>query len=200
MPGIPEREVWEEIGKGWSGWRNRMLQEVSDFRSRHLPDSGRVIDIGGGNGRNLRAFDGWERVNVDFSGTILGNCPCVLADMRSLPFRDSEFDAALMINSVHCLPGGREKAMSEAFRILRAGGKILVSAWNRWEMRFFPSNLLSGNVRVPWKRKGREVMRFYHLFTKKELESLVSSAGFVVIESFKGWDARESWFVVAQKP
>lgn len=49
-------------------------------------------------------------------------------DMKALPFADSSFDVVLSSLAIHNIRGraGREKAISEAVRVLRPGGRLLI--------------------------------------------------------------------------
>jgi len=49
-------------------------------------------------------------------------------DMTALPFEDNGFDVVLSSLAIHNISGrpGREKAISEAVRVLRAGGRLLI--------------------------------------------------------------------------
>jgi ubiquinone/menaquinone biosynthesis C-methylase UbiE len=49
-------------------------------------------------------------------------------DMRALPFADDSFDLVLSSLAVHNISGraGREKAISEAVRVLRPGGRLMI--------------------------------------------------------------------------
>jgi arsenite methyltransferase len=50
------------------------------------------------------------------------------ADMTALPFEDNSFDVVLSSLAIHNISGrrGREKAISEAVRVLRPGGRLLI--------------------------------------------------------------------------
>lgn len=50
------------------------------------------------------------------------------ADLRTLPFEDNGFDVVLSNFAIHNIRGraGREKAISEAVRVLRPGGRLLI--------------------------------------------------------------------------
>jgi ubiquinone/menaquinone biosynthesis C-methylase UbiE len=50
-------------------------------------------------------------------------------DMRALPFEDNSFDLILSNFAIHNISGraGREKALSEAVRVLRPGGRLLIA-------------------------------------------------------------------------
>ena len=49
-------------------------------------------------------------------------------DLRALPFEDNGFDVVLSNFAIHNISGraGREKAISEAVRVLRPGGRLLI--------------------------------------------------------------------------
>jgi arsenite methyltransferase len=49
-------------------------------------------------------------------------------DMTALPFEDNSFDVVLSSLAIHNIKGGlgREKAISEAVRVLRPGGRLLI--------------------------------------------------------------------------
>jgi SAM-dependent methyltransferase len=51
------------------------------------------------------------------------------ADMTALPFEDDRFDVVVSSLAIHNIPGraGREKAIDEAVRVLRPGGRLLIA-------------------------------------------------------------------------
>ncbi len=51
------------------------------------------------------------------------------ADMTALPFEDNSFDVVVSNLAIHNISGvaGREKAVSEAVRVLRPGGRLLIA-------------------------------------------------------------------------
>jgi ubiquinone/menaquinone biosynthesis C-methylase UbiE len=51
------------------------------------------------------------------------------ADMTALPFEDSSFDVVLSSLAIHNISGraGREKAIDEAVRVLRPGGRLVIA-------------------------------------------------------------------------
>ena len=53
----------------------------------------------------------------------------VTGDLRALPFVDSEFDLVLSSLTIHNIPdtAGRDSAVSEAFRVLKPGGTLLIA-------------------------------------------------------------------------
>lgn len=76
---------------------------------------------------------------VDLVQQTLGSTPCVdfaQADAAELPFADSSFDAVICQFSVMLFPD-KQKAMREAFRVLKPGGWFIFSVWDRLERNAF---------------------------------------------------------------
>jgi ubiquinone/menaquinone biosynthesis C-methylase UbiE len=106
---------------------------------KSLADSPRLLDLGAGSGRIGSAFvaAGDDYVGLDLSSAMLREfvrhavgegapLPRLLqADGEQLPFRDSVFDAVLLIQIFGGLRGWR-RVMTEARRVLRPGGAIIV--------------------------------------------------------------------------
>jgi ubiquinone/menaquinone biosynthesis C-methylase UbiE len=104
---------------------------------KSITASPRVLDLGAGSGRIGRAFvaAGDEYVGVDLSTGMLrefeGHAAklgaplhLVQADGEQLPFRDSVFDAVLLIQIFGGLRGYRH-VLTEARRVLRQAGAII---------------------------------------------------------------------------
>ncbi len=123
--------------------------------------SGRVLDIGAGSGRAaigvLLARPRTTAVGVDIYSGYWGideNTPerfmknariagvadraaARVGDMRALPFRDGEFDAAVSSYAIdHLRRSERPKAIAEVARVLRPGGEFLLMIihvdWRTW--------------------------------------------------------------------
>lgn len=122
----------------------------------------------------------------------------IQADMEFLPIRDMTIDSMLYIASVHHIPtsSGRKRAIEEIHRCLKPRGRALIIVWAFLQPRFikyiiknFLTKLLCGkclesirDVYIPWRFKGKNLLRYYHLFTLRELVNLVKSANFKVVE------------------
>lgn len=96
--------------------------------AQHLP-TGRAVGV-----------DLWRR--ADQSGNSLeaiqrnavaegvaGRVDLCTGDMTTLPFEDSSFDMVVSSMAIHNIPGraGREKAIDEAVRVLRPGGRLVLA-------------------------------------------------------------------------
>jgi len=106
----------------------------------------RVLEVAAGTGVATRALasalpDGVSIVATDLNQAMLDQAAAVgtrravewkQADAQQLPFADGTFDAVVCQFGVMFFPD-RAAGMAEAFRVLRPGGRFLVSVWDRLE-------------------------------------------------------------------
>ncbi|MFC6286247.1 class I SAM-dependent methyltransferase [Nocardioides sp. GCM10027113] len=107
----------------------------------HLDEPGLLLDVGSADGPSvgwLRARDRRVTVDVDPRGLTPGEGVC--ASALALPFPDGTFDAVGAFDVVeHCEPEGA--ALAELHRVLRPGGRLLLSvpayewAWTDHDVR-----------------------------------------------------------------
>ena len=155
---------------------------------RFLPERGRVLEVGCGAGRFLRAVraarPGLVLVGADVSRSALAMLASIASDIETrlatpyaLPARDGEFDAVLLLDVLEHLedPAGM---LAEIRRVLVPGGVLhahvpcegdLRSLW-----RWLPGQRGAG----AWKRRfGGHVQRF----RRHELLALIEAAGFEIL-------------------
>jgi SAM-dependent methyltransferase len=123
----------------WAG-RDTTNQVERQLVRQLLPvvKGGRVLELGTGEGRltDLLQFPNMEYVGLDLEARFLarvaarrGTKPArryVLANILHLPFKDSTFSGGLMFRVFNFLPDLRA-GLAEAFRVLTAGGTLLLS-------------------------------------------------------------------------
>lgn len=89
----------------------------------------RVVDVAGGTGRGVAALEVPDRLVVDAAAGMLRRVPPGMAaiggDAARLPLRSDAVDAVLVVDALHHLPDA-EAALSEARRVLRPGGVVVV--------------------------------------------------------------------------
>jgi ubiquinone/menaquinone biosynthesis C-methylase UbiE len=113
------------------------LAATGDLLASELGASARVLDIGIGTG--MLAMQLVERglvvEGVDLSVPMLRRATAKAArrrvgltvgDATQLPFRDGAFEGAFMRHVLHLVPGWRQ-VLAEAVRVVRPGGKLIVS-------------------------------------------------------------------------
>jgi ubiquinone/menaquinone biosynthesis C-methylase UbiE len=188
-----QEKVWESIAAQWNNFRQMKFQPLYDFFERHCKGKkGKVLDIGCGNARNLLPFSkNFECYGIDFSGGMISlakqfckkhGMKCILkkADMRNLPFRSNFFDVCIMPASLHNVEENPEKALTEMHRVLKSGGIVFISVWNKWQPKFF---FRKKNLLIPWKKKNKILHRYYHLYNYFELRKMLKKAGFKILSS-----------------
>ena len=212
-------ELHDEAQRLWQPGLGTLTRlRTWDIFDRHLPPSGRVADVGGGPGTHARhlAERGYEVVLVDplprhveqaaRTGAAAG-VSCLLGDARALPLPDASAEAVLMLGPLYHLveASDRGRALAEALRVLRPGGRLVAEAITRhawivdaasqgllgqegiWET--FELNLRCGLSNDP-QRVGEGV--FWGYFHRPdELAAEVGQAGFgdvrlLAVEGFAG--------------
>jgi SAM-dependent methyltransferase len=111
----------------------------------------RLADVGGGTGNYAHALrhDGWEPVVIDPSPDMLAladrkGLTTKIALAEHLPLADASVDAVMLVSMLHHV-ADPASALSEARRILRAGGQMALMAFTRedihelWFLDYFPS-------------------------------------------------------------
>lgn len=99
------------------------------------------------------------------------------ADMQEIPFSDSLFDLAVSQFGIMFVPD-KTKAYKEIYRILKPGGKLLFSSWDRFENNSFFTDMnmilekYMKDIPVPFHR-----MPFSY-FDNEEIKNHLKEAGF----------------------
>jgi tRNA (uracil-5-)-methyltransferase TRM9 len=192
---VAESSVFDQIAPGWYNFRHWSIfrSELATLAERW--QRGRLLNLGCAHGPDFLSFRaGFELYGVDFSPKMLEfarkyaakfhlEVNLLLADVTSLPFAGQSFDWAVAIATYHHVKGRDRQnlALGELKRVLRPGGEAFITAWNRWQRRFW---FKPREITVPWRSGGRVLERYYYLFSYPELEKLVSEAGFEVLKSF----------------
>lgn len=189
-PQISQNQVWEEIAEPWKTFRVKPVPEVAEF----LKDKkGKILDLGCGSGRNFTKTKG-KIYGVDFSNNMLKFAKAYAqkkkfdmilkkAEVNKLPFKDNSFDAAIFIAVLHCIPDERKRkrALKELLRVLKPDSEALITVWDKNQKRFRKS---SKELFIPWRHSGKEYLRYYHLYDKKELLHLLKEVGFEIVEDY----------------
>lgn len=102
-------------------------------------DVRRVVDVAGGSGRGVLAVDAPERIVVDAAPGMLRRADAkglaaISGDAGRLPLRSASADAVLIVDALHHV-GDRDGAVSEAARILRPGGVLVVAEFDPTTVR-----------------------------------------------------------------
>lgn len=186
----------------------------------------KVLDSGCGNGRLLEILRDRDYFGVDISEKLIEIAKqkyhkgkFLVTDALNLPFPDNFFDKIYSLSVLHNIPSKefRLQYLKEAKRVLKPGGLLILRVWDFWKRKegwkllfrytflklIGQSKLDFFDVFVPWKNSEGKVItqRYFHCFSKREIEDLTSKAGLKTKESWrKGEDPRTNIYIVAEKP
>ncbi|KAF5301448.1 hypothetical protein FQA39_LY02177 [Lamprigera yunnana] len=135
--------------------RSRPWPRVQQFLD-DLEQGSIICDVGCGNGKCLNVNTSIFNIGGDKSTKLCElarekNNEVIVVDNLTLPFRDESLDAVLSIAVVHHLATTerRIRALRELARVLRIGGRIIISVW---AMEQSHRKFESQDVLVPWHR------------------------------------------------
>ncbi len=107
------------------GFFKALAKSLSDFLNAKGES---CLDVGCGTGILGEVLTGWKITGIDISKEMVREASgklehVVVGDGERLPFRDDSFDAVLFNASIFLIPDA-EKALEEAFRVVKPGGIV----------------------------------------------------------------------------
>ena len=182
-----QKQIWNKIAPEWHEYKTKPAENTIKFLKSQ---SGKILDLGSGSGRNLTNIKDGKMYLIDFSKEMINlakkrakskKIPAefYVSEITRLPFKDSFFDSAICICALHCIEGkeNRKKTVHELFRVLKPNAQALIGVWNINSKRFknAPKEKLIG-----WRDKGK---RYYYLYNEKEVHDLFKKTGFQIIST-----------------
>lgn len=178
----PIRGEYAKLARVYNArWRHYLRTSTDQTLAALDPkDSEHIVDLGCGTGFLLHQVaennPSLQLVGLDISRQMLrqaqhaiaGHVTLIEADARRLPFRDAVFDAAVVASVLQYLPGAN-LLFAEVARVLRPGGRIVVTAWN--------DDALSTRLRTGWINWKSRAPVYAH----PNLPSLLQSVGFRIV-------------------
>jgi len=196
MDNIPDQaQVFDHVAPGWYNFRHHSIFKTELAALAERWQKGKLLNLGCGHGADFVPFkNSFELCGVDFSTKMLAlaakysakygfQVELKQADMRALPYDDGCFEYAIAVACLHHLSGSNEqlKALLELKRVLKPGGEVLITVWNRTQVRFWGK---SKELLLPWRGEDGVSERYYYLFTYGEIKKIVKRAGFKVLQVF----------------
>lgn len=201
--------------------RHMMLERFSQVDSEIAGESfRRVLDIGSAWGYNVLVLSrmGKTAVGMDLVPDQFGaglrvarsnglDLPVIGADASSLPFAADQFDAITMVETFeHIFDADRETTVAECRRVLRSGGRLVLSTPNHGSV---VERFKRGAVRFPWLRRRLPTMCYpaetvgrsdYHPYRYHRPDRAAAIAGLVERGGFKILKIKRFLFVLKNTP
>jgi tRNA (uracil-5-)-methyltransferase TRM9 len=187
--------VYDGIAESWYRLRRhtRFSAELTELAARWR--GGRLLNIGCAHGPDFLPFkDKFDLWGLDSSPVMISlaskysdkykfAASLLVADAVSLPFKDKSFDYIISVAAHHHILDklGRMRAFRELRRVLKPGGEVFLTVWNRWQKDFIGKG---EQIIAPWKIKNQKLLRHYYLFTYPGITGLLKSAGFEVMRTY----------------
>ena len=175
------KNVYNTIASEFDTTRYRPWTCVEEFLNT-IPKGSIIGDIGCGNGKNMLYRKDCLNYGCDFSESLVKIClqknlNVICGDILDIPYKKDSFDYTICIAVLHHLSTieKRKKAIEELERVTKKGGKILVLVWAFEQEEQSRRKFTTQEIFVDWRDKQQNLLgkRYYYVFQKNELESLV---------------------------
>ena len=135
-----EHEGWDQVSDGYHNhWEHLTTQVIPNILDLvKVAQNTTLLDVACGPGyvSDLASQKGAKTIGVDLSGEMIGlaerNNPKLrfqTADAENLPFEDAAFEVVTINFGVLHFPNA-DKALAEAFRVLKPKGRLAFTAWS----------------------------------------------------------------------
>ena len=181
------KDVYENIAPHFANTRVYKWSWVIEFLDS-LKDNSIVYDLGCGNGRNMN-YGNLKFIGIDNCDNFISICKekklnVINSNITKIPLNNNSADAIICIAVLHHLSTSENRlaALLEINRLIKSGGKILLSVWSINQpaktRRDFNNH---GNNIVLWNSYGKVYERYYYIFKLEELKNLIKKSGLIII-------------------
>ncbi len=194
-------DVYNKIAPHFSKTRYNIWPGVRKFMDE-FKEGETIADVGCGNGKNM--IPGYNFIGFDVSEKMCNiasdktGYPVYEASVLSLPCDDNFFDHVISIAVLHHLTTKekRVKAVSEIIRIMKPGATALITVWEFDETGKDIKRATKSGL-IKWEISKDEVyQRYYYLFDKKEMDSIILENDAEIIDSYS---EKNNSYIVFQK-
>lgn len=198
------REDYNRIAQYFSGTRQYVWSELKELGD-YVKKGNNILDWGCGNGRIITILKDKkiQYFGVDQSEGLLkiakktfhkeikdGWVQFFSNATKEKKFPDEFFDVVFMVASFHHLPSreSRLHLLNKTYKEIKKGGTLIVTVWNLesdWAKEKINKDwkvIGENDFLIPWKNSQGKVLaqRYYHHFSREELEGLLKQAGFKI--------------------
>ena len=132
-------QLWGALANDWAAYGEQLCLPLQGaaLDAAHVTAGTRLLDAGCGAGllALLASLRGAQVTAIDAAGSLLEivrervpSADVRESDLEALPFGDASFDAVTAINSIF-YAADMSAAMRELARVVRPGGRVVVTAW-----------------------------------------------------------------------
>lgn len=204
---------WDMVAEGYSEITMKMFQAYTDeaLALVDLNQQSHVLDIACGPGTltltaaemaaSVKAIDFSEAMvnilNNTLQSNVINNVETHCGDAQQLPYDNDSFDAAFSMFGLMFFPD-RMKGYSEIYRVLKPGGKTVISSWAPTEdspvmMAVFGA-LKAMNPDLPDPKSDIESLENPEVFKKELIDSGFKNVEVLPITKSMTFDSRESFW------
>ena len=166
---------------------NRTITPLFD---KYLNPGDKILEGGCGNGAWVQYLNdqGYECIGTDINEVILDvakkeNLNVIKDDILNMSFADDTFHAYLSLGVIEHWEDGPQKAIAEAYRVIKPGGYFLVSTPCNNLIRKLFNHPLRDLVNICYKILGIDLHFVEYRFERHELKQFMIDGGFNVVET-----------------
>ena len=177
-------DIYNKISKRFNHTRAYTWAGIKKF-VKSFPENSIMLDAGCGNGKNMLIRNDCNMTGFDYCQNFVNicnekGCNVFRGDIKNIPISDNTFDGVFSVAVIHHLDSkeSRIKAINELIRVTKPGGRILIQVWADTVPKTNKFIQIKDNdYFVTWYvNKETTVKRYYHLFSKEELLSLIDTS------------------------
>ncbi len=207
------KDSYNQIANEFSDTRNYSWEEFK-YLKPYLFENAEIVDLGCGNGRLIEFLNSYylgqpyRYIGIDNSEGLLRNAQkkfpkqvFLPGDQLDIPLAENQADLIFNIAAFHHIPSKqlREEALEQMHKVLKPGGKIIITVWMLFQKKYWLANLKAWlkflytfgaysptDLMIDWKNGNKQVLakRYYHSLLPSELKNLIKKAGFKIREDF----------------
>jgi ubiquinone/menaquinone biosynthesis C-methylase UbiE len=161
---------------------------IQDFIKSYLSKTDFILDVGCGNGKNIKYLKENNFTNVhgcDIDDDFIKECAeqhlnVTKCNILNLPYANNQFDVVLCNGVIHHLQTSEQRkcAIQEILRISKSKSKIFLSV-NSFESKYYSKITNVQDIWINYQDK----KIFYHLYKEDELKTFLASFDCTIIKT-----------------